>query len=56
MPTELSRLTITLTPDLLPKLDAVKREMFLNGSRADVIRYLIDQGFSRWTEVEKAAQ
>lgn len=44
MPTEAPRLTITLNPKWMPELDKIKRDKFLYGSRADVLRYLIDLG------------
>ena len=52
MPTDSPRLTLTLPPALLPELDDVKREKFLNGSRADVIRYLIELGLQKRKEIK----
>ena len=50
MSTQSPRLTITLDASWEPELDEVKREMFLYGSKADVIRHLIQLGLVTWRE------
>ncbi|MCI8947400.1 MAG: hypothetical protein HFI91_10150 [Lachnospiraceae bacterium] len=46
MASKLKRMTFVLTPEMEPLLDGIKKEMFYNCSRSEMIRALVDAGLN----------
>lgn len=44
MATEMKRLMVSITPELEPELDQLKKERFYNTTQAEMFRYLIALG------------
>ena len=44
MATELKRMTFAITPDVEVRLDEMKRKMFYNCSRSEMVRKLLEAG------------
>jgi hypothetical protein len=56
MSTNLPRLSVTLKPEWEPELDELKRTVFYDKPRADVLRYLIDLGLEAWRQQQVVVQ
>ena len=46
MATELKRLTFVVTPEMEPRLDGMKKEIFYNCSQSEMIRTLVEAGLN----------
>lgn len=44
MATDTKRLMVSISPELQPILDKLKKERFDNASKSEMIRYLIERG------------
>lgn len=54
MATDMKRLMVSLSPELVPELDKLKKEQFYDASQAEMIRFLIRRGLETVEETEKA--
>ena len=48
-----SRYTLTVNESLKKEIENIRKEMFFNNPKAQVIRYLVELGLERYREKEK---